>query len=391
MKVLFVHNFLWAHYKSTVFAEVHRQAAQYGVTAHVLQIARNERGRAQLGGFEKKPDLGYSYELLFDSDIEDVSLGRRTRALLGRMLRFRPDVLVLTGWYDPAQLALLLLARLRGTKVIIQNESTAQDHVRKGAREWLKRRIVGMANGFFCFGTPAANYLLALGVRPEQILVRHNAVVDSKTLRRSYDRALPGRTDRQQALGLKPHNVIYVGRFAPTKNLPTLLTAFASAREASPTGADWGLLLLGDGDQKPALQKQVAQLGLDECVRFLPGAPWYEVPEWLALADLLVLPSLSEPWGLVVNEAMVCSLPVLVSDHCGCAQDLVRPGENGYVFPPNDLAALRGHLIRLMHPETDREAMGRQSAQMIESYSPPTVAAEMLRSFVHLAGDRRSS
>ncbi|WP_128545219.1 glycosyltransferase family 4 protein [Larkinella soli] len=385
MKILIVHNTLWAHYKSTVFSELARQAPDFGCQVHVLQIARSERSRAGLGKPERLNE-SYSHELLFDTNIEEVGTLAKTRALIGRMLAYRPDVINLTGYYDPAQLALLLLARAKGIRVVIQNESTPVDQVRSPLKEWIKRRIIGLSHGFFCFGTPQADYLMQLGARPEQILVRKNAVVDNRTLRKAFDQAVPERTAVQQNLNLKPCNFIYVGRLAPEKNLSFFLEAFARTRQEVAQGRQWGLLLLGEGPEKTALQAQAESLNLSDAVHFLPGLPWYRVPERLALADVLVLPSRSEPWGLVVNEAMVCGMPVLVSDRCGCAQDLVRDGVNGYTFDPEQPEVLSRSLERIMSGQADLPAMGRASGQIIGSYTPEKAAAEMLAGFVKVVG-----
>ena len=381
MKILIVHNILWAHYKATVFSELHRLASAFGSTVHVLQIAQSEQSRALLGKPDQLPDQ-YSYELLFDTYIEQVSTSAKSKALISRMRAYGPDVILLTGYYDPAQLILMAIAKLSGIKVIIQTESTPVDLVRSRPREWLKRRIISLANGFFCFGTPQARYLIQLGARPEQILVRNNAVVDNAKLRQVYEKALPNRMSKQRELGLKLANFVYVGRLAPEKNLTALLDAFHQARQQAAESTNWGLLLLGDGDQKAALQTQIERLQLQEVVKILPNQPWYRVPETLALADVLVLPSLSEPWGLVVNEAMACGMPVVVSDRCGCAEDLVKTGQNGYVFDPLQPDELVKNLLNFMNGQADLKAMGQVSAGIIAGFAPETVAREMLAGFV---------
>ena len=381
MKILIVHNILWAHYKATVFSELHRLASAFGSTVHVLQIAQSEQSRALLGKPDQLPDQ-YSYELLFDTYIEQVSTSAKSKALISRMRAYGPDVILLTGYYDPAQLILMAIAKLSGIKVIIQTESTPVDLVRSRPREWLKRRIISLANGFFCFGTPQARYLIQLGARPEQILVRNNAVVDNAKLRQVYEKVLPNRMSKQRELGLKPANFVYVGRLAPEKNLTALLDAFHQARQQTAESTNWGLLLLGDGDQKAALQTQIERLQLQEFVKILPNQPWYRVPETLALADVLVLPSLSEPWGLVVNEAMACGMPVVVSDRCGCAEDLVKTGQNGYVFDPLQPDELVKNLLNFMNGQADLKAMGQVSAGIIAGFAPETVAREMLAGFV---------
>ena len=384
MRILIVHNLLWAHYKSSVFEALQHLADQQpGVTVNVLQIARNERSRAGLEVAPGAPTYAYNHELLFDKFLEDVGLRQRAFALLRRAKAFRPNVITLTGYYDPAQILLLVWAKTKGIRVVMQNESTAVDHRRGGWKEKLKQWIIGRCDGFFCFGSQSAAYLIDLGVRSEKILLQKNAV-DNNALRATYERALPNRTKEQQTLGLRPNNVVFVGRLIGYKNLPTLLTAFAEARQQSPNGADWGLILLGDGPEQDALENQIKELNLTDAVHLLPGRPWYEVPDVLALANVLVLPSWSEPWGLVVNEAMACGLPVIVSNRCGCVPDLVHDGQNGFVFDPDQPAELIRRLLGFMNGTLDTERMSRVARRLIAPYAPEAVAAEMLDGFKKL-------
>ena len=388
MRILIVHNILWAHYKASVFQALQRVVdKQPGVVLKVLQIARNERSRASLEATSDAatPVYSYEYELLFDRFLEDVSLRERTTKLLRRVRAFRPDVINLTGYYDPAQMLVLLWAKANGIRVVVQNESTAADHQRGGWKEEFKRWIFGRCDGFFCFGEQSAKYLINLGVEPSKILLRKNAV-DNQAIETAYDRALPARTEQQKALGVRPKNFVFVGRFITVKNLPTLLTSFAKARHQSPNAADWGLILLGDGPEKALIHQIIDESGLGNVIKLLPGRPWFQVPDILALSNVLVLTSVSETWGLVVNEAMVCGLPVIVSDRCGCVPELVHHGENGFVFDPNEPAQLTYHLSQFMNDTINVDQMSRLARQSIESYAPEVVAQEMLSGFIKVTG-----
>ena len=386
MRILIVHNLLWAHYKASVFQALQRVVDQQpGATLKVLQIARNERSRAGLEASigTSAPVYTYNYELLFDRFIEDVSLRERATMLLRRVRAFRPDVINLTGYYDPAQILVLLWARANGVRVVMQNESTATDHQRGGWKEQFKRWVFGQCDGFFCFGEQSAKYLIELGVAPAKILLRKNAV-DNNALRTAYDRAFPTRAKQQQTLGLRPNNFIFVGRLIGVKNLPMLLTAFADARPQSPNANDWGLILLGDGPEQPLLQQKVTELHMDNAVKLVPGRPWFQVPGLLALSNVLVLPSTSEPWGLVVNEAMACGLPVIVSDRCGCVPDLVHDGQNGFVFDPARPSELTYHLTQFMNGLVNTNQLSQVAQSSIEPYAPEAVAHEMLAGFIKL-------
>lgn len=388
MRVLLIHNILWAHYKAAVFQAVDRLAKKApNVQFHVVQIGRNERLRADWEiTATDAPSYHYDYELLFDQFVEDIPLKARTTALLSRMRRFRPDVLCLTGYYDPAQLALLAYARLTGVPVVMQMESTAADNRQTGVKDALKRFIWSQCSGFFCFGTPQANYLMQLGVPARKILLRKSAV-DNDALQKAYQRAVMQREVRQRELGLPAHNFIFVGRLIEPKNLPMLLRCFAEASARAGSQREWGLIFVGSGPLEADLKQEVHRLNVADCVFFQPATHWYRVPDRLALADVLVLPSTSEPWGLVVNEAMVCGMPVLVSDRCGCAPDLVHDGKNGYQFDPTQPDQLTQTLLAFMTNEADRAQMGQESQRIIAPYAPEVVAREMLAGFKLVMSD----
>lgn len=372
MRVLIVHNQLWAHYKSKLFSELHRLAPQYDIQIHVVQIALSEKSRANMGDAEAFR-YDYDYEVLFNTSLDQVALWPRTKALLKKLRSYRPDVLNLTGWYDPAQWVLLFYAKLMGIKVVISNESNVRDHVRMGMKERFKQFLLGRADAFFCFGKSSAAYLEKLGAKPSQILTQKAAVVDNEVILEHYQKAIGERESRKKAKNWARYNFIFVGRLIPPKNLPLLLDAFA---EISAETSEWGLVLLGEGEQKGELQRLAQN---NNTIRFESGVPWYEVAEYLALADVLVLPSESEPWGLVVNEAMICGLPVLVSEPSGCVDDLVKIGQNGFTFNPRQKQDLVNKMHYFVQNATNLARMGEASRDIVAQFAPEKVAHEMLR------------
>lgn len=162
--------------------------------------------------------------------------------------------------------------------------------------------------------------------------------------------------------------------FAPPvlypKNLTILVDAYAryvaTARESA-----WSLVLSGSGPLEGILRAQVAAEGLGTRVCF-PGFVQYpDLPAFYGLAGAAILPSSSDQWGLVVNEAMAAGLPVLVSSRCGCAPDLVCSAENGHTFEPDSADVLAGLMRRVAGMDKDRLAsMGNRSRDLIAAYTP---------------------
>jgi glycosyltransferase involved in cell wall biosynthesis len=103
-----------------------------------------------------------------------------------------------------------------------------------------------------------------------------------------------------------------------------------------------------------------------------------QIPALLGAADVFVMPSQDEPWGLAVNEAMACGLPAVCSDGVGCAADLVRPGETGYLHRVGDVAALADHLRRLQADRTTCRRLGRAAQDLVlRDYDVKTTAAQV--------------
>jgi len=315
---------------------------------------------------------------LHDGTLEEVGLRQKVSGILREIRQFKPDVVNLTGYYDLASWAILFYCKLKGIKTILSNESTAGDHVRDKFKESIKSLIIKQYDGYFNFGTLSKNYLIELGAKASKMLVNRNCV-DNVELKRIYDNNIEDKYSRQQLLGVASHNFIFVGRLIDYKNLLNFLEAFAEAQKQ--ITADWGVIILGDGEQKEDLQNLVSTKQIKN-ISFQKGVSWQQVPEYLALSDVLVLPSYSEPWGLVVNEAMACGMPVLVSEKCGCAIDLVNNGVNGFTFSPYNQDEITSNLLKFMSQSQNLQAMGIASQQIIQEYSSENVAKEMYEGYL---------
>jgi glycosyltransferase involved in cell wall biosynthesis len=163
-----------------------------------------------------------------------------------------------------------------------------------------------------------------------------------------------------------------VGRFSPEKNIILLLRAYQ--RIKSNVAKDWGLILVGNGPQRKEIEDYVVKNELRDVA--LPGFKEKgELCLFYALSDVLILPSISEPWGLVVNEALASELPVIVSNRCGCFPDIVREGVNGFSFDPADEGGLSERMSAFAQGKANAEMMGKSSREILAKYSPQRVAA----------------
>ncbi len=218
---------------------------------------------------------------------------------------------------------------------------------------------------------------------PSDAILTGYDVVDNDYFARRAAKVRERVSLRRRDLGLPEKYFLCSARFIPKKNLARLLLAFAFFLERNPTGnsegAAWHLVLLGDGPMRAEVEATIDSLGLSSRVHLAGFRQIEELPAFYALAEALILPSTTEQWGLVVNEAMACGLPVVVSERCGCAPDLVEDGRNGFTFDPYDVNALAALLGKIASGHCDRFAMGEASREIISEWSPETFATGLER------------
>ena len=139
-------------------------------------------------------------------------------------------------------------------------------------------------------------------------------------------------------------------------------------------------MLLGDGALRSAVESRIARPDLAGSVVLAGFRQYDELPAWYGLASAFVHASTTEQWGLVVNEAMASGLPVLVSNRCGCAPDLVEDGVNGFTFDPYDVEALAGLMQRVAAMTDERRAaMGRAGQRIIADWGPERFADGLMQ------------
>ncbi len=297
---------------------------------------------------------------------------------LSRVLaKFDPDVVAIPGWSHRGALMALRWCRRNDVPTVVMSDSRYQDAPRRSLKEIIKKTIVSQFSAGLVAGTEHIDYVHRLGIPKSRIFVGYD-VVDNRYFE-TQARSVRTQRDSQRRSAKLPNNFfLAVCRFIEEKNLFRLLEAFAQYRDRFPAHA-WDLVLLGEGPLKPALEATIEKHNLVGAVH-LPGFAQYEVlPTYYGLAGGLVHASTSDTWGLVVNEAMAASLPVIVSNRCGCADDLVCHGRNGFVFDPYNVEELIGSFAALADPRCDRKGMGAASREMIKAWSPIIFAENMIK------------
>jgi glycosyltransferase involved in cell wall biosynthesis len=285
----------------------------------------------------------------------------------------RPRAVVCVGYADREISGAMAWALRRDVPLVTCSDSTHDDEPRRSGKEALKRRVVAAFDAALVSGHRAHAYLDSLGVKGDRRFQPWD-VVDNAHFERGADRSRAKETAVRTALNLPSRYFLCVARFVEKKNLVRLIEAYA--RYVGRAGRNtWSLVLSGAGPLEATLRNCVVRAGLEDRVHFPGFLQYQDLPAWYGLAGAFVLPSTSDQWGLVVNEAMASGLPVLVSSRCGCAPDLVHEGGNGFTFDPVDTAQLAGRLDTLAEMEPIRRAaMGLLSREIVKAYSPEAFA-----------------
>lgn len=271
-----------------------------------------------------------------------------------------PDAVAIPSYSTPDAQAALAWCRRHRRVAVMLFDSRREDAPRSGWREAIKRAIVGAFDAALVAGTPQAAYARALGIPPSHLFTPLD-VVDNGAFRDGAD------AEREAASSGAPF-LLSVNRFTARKNVDGLVRAYALYRQRTPE--PWPLVLLGDGPEHARLERLAG-----DGVAFEGFQQMGTLPSWYGRAGVYVHPAASDPWGLVVNEAMAAGLPVVVSTGAGCAPDLVEVGANGFVFDPSDASALADALVRVTEDAALRARMGRRSREIIARFRPEDFAA----------------
>jgi 1,2-diacylglycerol 3-alpha-glucosyltransferase len=369
-----------APYRIPVF---NAAAQREDIQLQVIFLAENDPSLRQWRVY--KDEIHFSYEVLHSSRWK---LGKSSVLLnwgVGKALeRASPEVIVCGGYNYPASWRAAGWARRHRVPFVLWSESTARD-IRQG--RWLvqfaKRRFLERSDAFLVPGLAARNYLLELGVPESKIYFAPNAVdvgffgERSRIARQSVD-------DIRRQFALPERYFLCVGRLVPEKGVFDLVQAYE--RLTPEVQRDVGLVFVGDGSARPQLEA-LASAGAPGRIRVLGFLHREQLASVYALAEALVFPTHSDTWGLVVNEAMACGLPIMASEVAGCVADLVKNEWNGFVIPPGALEKW-SEALRLIATEPElRRVMSRNSESRVQDFSPKNWAdglAGMRRLVEHL-------
>lgn len=341
----------------------------------VLQMADRDRFRA----------WRYSLEGLDVKTIGGIQIPLETRAagpdayyvspgLCRELQQGRYDVLMTISWTQGYTLQTLLAGKILHRPVILREESIPHKASRRKRLAMPAIRLMMRSYDSYLAGSSKCKeYLVSLGCARERVcVIRHTIDLEE------FEQSLPPseRVVLRQTLGLPDETpvVLFVGKFIKEKGVIELLEAWHQLQAREKTRAL--LVLTGSGKLEPYVRQFIAAHDLMDTVRVNPYLQVDELKRWYGAADVFVMPSHYEAFGVVAGEAMASGLPVISTSEVGAEPDLVQDGVSGIVIPPGDVAALKNAISRLITDVPLREQIGSRARQSAARYATQDLAAE---------------
>ena len=372
------HNIMWSRYKAAVLSELWDQCKMYGIALSVIQIAETEIDRKSLAEVDVSLHR-YPYELLFKGAYSDVPVLRRVFECARKAFKTDADFILLAGYDRLEYWCQAFILRLRRKRIGVFCDSTMNDRRQYLFKYLLKRLFFYMIDAGFCYGQRSRDYLMFHGVPRKSIYLRCQAAWLP-----SYYCAERAFVERIEAIStLSRPRVLFVGRLSPEKNLHTLISAIAALRET----VDVECVIVGTGPLTAALRDQINALSLSGHVTLSGPQSGEKLYQEYSAATVLALPSESEPWGLVVNEAFSFGCPAVVSVQCGCSPELIVEGITGYAveFDSVEELALRlGEMISAVGK--DAASVAASCQRRISTFTPERASEAILQGVVLSVG-----
>lgn len=358
MKVLVIGSFP-APYRVAVFQEL---AKEYELEVYFCTDKNEERAK---DWFCKSGEL--SFEVLDNEEVQQ----KFAKAL--RNIKKYDFVLAYDSTWMAAMKA-MICCRLHGVPYFVNNDG-ALPHKSSFLRSMVKKFFFKGAKLCFASGQFSKQYFLENGVKEKNIRI-HNFTSLTKEDILPAPVSAEEKTALREQLNLLPNKVyaITVGQFIERKGFDLLLQAWKSIEDTS----NAELLLIGGGGKRAEYEAYMQEHGLQN-VTIIDFLKKEELFAYYKASDLFVFPTREDIWGLVINEAMACGLPVISSDMCVAAHELVTHGDNGYLYPTLDVEQLEKYLETLLQDATLRQQIAENNIQKIQGNTVENIGKQHIK------------
>ena len=323
---------------------------------------------------------GYKYKFLKNFSLKPSSefWGQINLGIIKEIydLRFKNyNGILIFGWNSFTNWLAFLTAFILGLPVFLRGENPLNQELLKP--KWkikIKKVILGnlfkRISAFLYIGEENKKFYQYYGVSEEKLFFVPYAV-DNERYIAAAENFEPQKQKFRNELGIKQNDgvILFGGKLIEKKRPMDLLMAYELLSKIKNQKIKIHLVFMGDGALRLELEKYVEENNLKN-IHFVGFKNQTELPKYYAMADVFILPSgVGETWGLMVNEAMCFGLPVIVSDIVGCGFNLVKQGENGYIFPLGNVERLADYLTAILENFNKRILFGEKSFSIIQKYN----------------------
>lgn len=363
MKILFITNII-SPYRVPLFNYLNTFSEHKIKVFFLAETAKHMRWHVD------KKTIKFDYEIL---DGVNIFIPRMewtvhlNKAVVKKLNSENPDVIVALGYGYPAVITALIWAKIKKRKFVFWSGSTLNSSKSKNFLIKLaKRKFISKCDAYVTYGTKATEYLLHYGAEEKKIITSSNTVDVNYWMKkcnelRSHERVLKLRKT------FLPTNILFVGQLISRKGINTLLDAFRKVQDMHGM-KETGLIIAGDGMKREQYQQYCLTCNIKN-VFFVGYKQQEEIIDYFLVSDIFVLPSSNEVWGLVVNEAMACELPIVCSQKAGVTSDLIIDGYNGYVYDPSDVDSLANSLAKLIRDQNLQKTMAKGAIEKIKKFN----------------------
>lgn len=315
---------------------------------------------------------GYNYEWVNNTASDPGSHtfnGIINPGLTTMVMEWLPDAVLIYGWAYRSHLKALLYFKNK-LPVYFRGDSTLLNEtkgIKKAAKYIFLRWVYSHIDHAFYAGKNNKAYFLLYGLKEKQLSFAPHAIDNERFSQNKHKDV----AELRKSLNIQKEDIIilFAGKFDVVKNVELLLQAFINLNRQNVH-----LLLVGNGVNEAILKDQAKKSKVSGNVHFLDFKNQSYMPVLYQAADIFCLPSKSETWGLSINEAMACGKAILASDRVGCAADLVKSGENGFVFKTDNLDSITYYLQKLIDDRELLNKMGEQSGIIIKEWTFMAIA-----------------
>lgn len=366
MKVAFVTNFR-APYRILQFNEFNK-ISEIEFTAYYTHKEKENRK------WESKKSNGYKEEYLKGINILKSDGGYINTGLISVVKK--NDLIIVGGYEQPTYILISFLCKLYKKKFIISYDGISTDRLNNKEsliKKIVKKSVITKADYILGNGTVSKRYFNEVFGYPKERIYNQYLTVDTDMIDELYlDRELYRNQYRKKYnISEEKKVLIYSGRLVEVKNLKNVINALSKVKEKEKIV----FLILGDGVLRNSLEKLAKEKKVQLIVTGFINEQ-RELFKHYFVGDAFILPSIYEPWGLVVNEAMCAGLAVLVSSICGCSLDLVK--NNGYIINPQEEEDIAQKIKNLLFKE-NYILMGNESRNIIKEWNFKNSKNELLK------------